>query len=422
MNIHSMDKSTAAAQLRELMAEYEKVKAKGLKLDMSRGKPCSEQLSLADPMLNILTPDECFGSADYRNYGILDGIPEAKALFAQLLGVSADNVIVGGNSSLQLMYDAVARCMLYGHAGGKPWKDQGKIKFIAPVPGYDRHFGICESLGIEMINVAMTDDGPDMDEVERIVKSDASVKGMWNVPKYSNPGGAVYSEETVKRLASMECAAEDFLLMWDNAYVVHSLSGNIAEIPEILSECAKAGNPDRVIEFVSTSKMGYPGAGVAALASSVDNVKRIKSVMAFQTIGYDKINQLRCVKFFKNADGIKAHMRKHADILRPKFEAVNEVLARELGDSGAGSWKNVDGGYFISYYTHKNCAKRTVALCREAGVTLTNAGATFPLGIDPEDSNIRIAPSLPPVEELKTAIEVLALCSRIAALEKKCEA
>lgn len=412
-----MEKSKAEKMLSELYSEYEKIKNKGLSLDMSRGKPCKEQLDLSNEMLGVLSKDDFNTKPDLRNYGIIDGIPEMKKLFAELLSVKPENVIVGGNSSLNLMYDTLARCMLYGN-GSTPWCREEKVKFIAPVPGYDRHFAICESLGIEMINVEMTDEGPDMDAVEKLVASDRSIKGMWNVPKYSNPGGVVYSEKTVKRLASMKCAADDFLLMWDNAYCIHALYGEPAYIPEIVSECEKAGNKNRVIEFVSTSKMSFPGAGISAIVTSEENVARIKKIMSAQTIGHDKINQLRHVKFFKNADGLKNHMKKHAEIIRPKFELVLKMLSENLGDVENVRWSKPQGGYFISFYVPDGCAKRTVSLCKEAGVTLTGAGAAFPYGKDEHDSNIRIAPTLPPISELEEAMKVLCLCTKIAALEK----
>lgn len=405
-------------ELCALSEEYAKILKKGLKLDMSRGKPCREQIDLSDGMLHILDRDDCIKAQDYRNYGILDGIPEAKKLMADIAGVDPENVIVCGNSSLNLMYDALARCMLYGN-GKEPWVRQGKVKFIAPAPGYDRHFAVCESLGIEMICVDMTDDGPDMDTVEKLVAADASIKGMWNVPKYSNPGGVVYSAKTVERIAKMKCAADDFLVMWDNAYIVHALRGEPAEIPEILSECAKAGNPDRVLEFISTSKISYPGAGISAVIASKAQTDRIKKIMASQTIGYDKINQLRHVKFFGDADGVRAQMKRHAAIIAPKFDAVLEILEKNLAGTGIASWSHPQGGYFISYYVPEGCAKRTVALCAAAGVKLTGAGAAYPYGRDPHDSNIRIAPTLPPISELREAIEVLCLCTKIASLEKE---
>ncbi len=417
MKYENLAKCDAEKLLEKLESEYKKTALLGLSLDMSRGKPCKEQLDLTNGLLSVLTPDD-FTKPDYRNYGIIDGIPEAKKLFADIAGVKPENVIVGGNSSLNIMYDALARCMLYGRCGLTPWAKLDKVKFIAPVPGYDRHFAICESLGIEMINVKMTENGPDMDEVERLVASDESIKGMWNVPKYSNPGGVVYSAETVKRLANMKCAAKDFTLMWDNAYIIHALYGEPAEIPEILSECEKAGNPDRVLEFISTSKMSFPGAGVSALIASEGSVNEIKRIMSAQTIGHNKINQLRHVKFFGDADGLRSHMKKHAEILKPKFDKVLEILEKELSEAQIASWSHPQGGYFISFYVPEGCAKRTVELCKNVGVKLTGAGAAFPYGKDPEDSNIRIAPTLPPISELETAINILCLCTKIAALEK----
>ncbi len=407
---------------KQLNNEYEKAKAKGLKLDMSRGKPAASQLDMEMDFMNVLNADSILkteAGVDCRNYGIMDGIPEARKLIGDVLGVSADNVIVFGNASLNIMYDTVARSEIFGVMGETPWCKLDKVKFLCPVPGYDRHFAITEQFGIEMINVPMTEDGPDMDMVEELVNTDPAVKGIWCVPKYSNPQGYTYSDETVKRFAALKPAAKDFRIYWDNAYVIHDLYEEKKDtLLDIISECEKAGNPDMVYEFCSTSKVTFPGSGIAALAASKANLDFIKKFMTIQTIGYDKVNQLRHVRYFKDAEGMKAHMMKHAAIMRPKFEAVFHVLESELNGLGIGSWTEPKGGYFISFDALEGCAKKIVEKCKEAGVVLTGAGATYPYKKDPKDSNIRLAPSFPTPEELAMATDLFVLCVKIVSVEK----
>ena len=415
--------------LREgLLKSYDKEKAKGLKLDMSRGKPSVAQLDMGMDIFDVLNSQSDMRSmegVDVRNYGVLDGLTEAKHMMADIMGVSADHVIVYGNASLNVMYDAVSSAMTHGVMGHTPWGRLDRVKFLCPSPGYDRHFSITQHFGIEMITVPMTPQGPDMDMVERLVADDEAVKGIWCVPKYSNPQGYTYSDETVRRFANLKPAAGDFRIFWDNAYAVHHLYDEEErqdKVLEILSECEKAGNPDMVYEFASTSKISFSGAGVAAIASSKGNLECIKKTLAIQTIGHDKINQLRHVRYFKNFQGIKEHMRKHAALMRPKFEAVEQVLERELSGLGIGSWTKPNGGYFISFDAMEGCAKAIVARCREAGVVLTGAGATFPYGIDPKDSNIRIAPSFPTPEEMQMATDLFVLCVKLVSVEKLLEA
>ncbi len=406
----------------ELHKEYEEAKAKGLQLDMSRGKPSPAQLDMEKDFLGMVISDADVTTetgVDCRNYGLLDGIPEARKLLADMLDVSADKVIVFGNSSLNVMYDTIARSMLLGVLGNTPWCKLDKVKFLCPVPGYDRHFAITEQFGIEMINIPMREDGPDMDLVEKYVSEDSAVKGIWCVPKYSNPQGYTYSDETVKRFAALKPAAADFRIFWDNAYAVHDLYEDRSDsLLEILSECEKAGNPDMVYEFCSTSKVTFPGAGIAAIVTSPANLEQIKAAMTIQTIGYDKLNQLRHTKYFKNIDGMKAHMKRHAAIMRPKFEAVLEVLESELSGLEIGSWTNPNGGYFISFDAMEGCAGAIVRKCKEAGVVLTGAGATYPYKKDPKDSNIRLAPTFPSPEELSVATDLFVLCVKLVSVEK----
>ena len=420
--MNTMKKEELLALKEQLEKEYAAVKAKNISLDMSRGKPAAQQLDLSMGIMDCLTSKDTLkaeNGTDCRNYGVLDGIPEAKRLMAGLMGVKSENVIVYGNASLTIMYDAISRAYTHGIMGNTPWCKLDKVKWLCPVPGYDRHFAITERFGFEMINIPMNDNGPDMDMVEKLVSSDESIKGIWCVPKYSNPGGVVYSDETVKRFAALKPAAKDFRIFWDNAYCVHHLyPEKPAQILNIIEECEKAGNPDLVYEFSSTSKISFPGSGVAAFASSANNIADVKKQLTVQTIGYDKINQLRHVKFFKDAEGIKAHMVKHADIMRPKFEMVEEVFEKELGSKGIAKWTKPMGGYFISLETLEGTAKKIVAMCKEVGLVLTPAGSTHPYKNDPKDNTIRIAPSFPTVDELKDAAQILTLCVKLASVEK----
>ena len=425
MQYNDMSKEELLALKESLNKEYAEAKAKGLALDMSRGKPSAKQLDVSLGLLDTINSSsdlKALDGTDCRNYGVLDGIPEAKKLMADMMGTTPDHVIVYGNASLNIMYDQISRAYTHGILGNTPWCKLDKVKFLCPVPGYDRHFAITERFGIEMINIPMSESGPDMGMVEEYVSKDASVKGIWCVPKYSNPQGYTYSEETVKRMAALKPAAEDFRIFWDNAYVIHDLyDDNKDEIADIISECEKAGNPDMVFEFASTSKVSFPGSGIAALATSANNITDIKKQLTIQTIGHDKLNQLRHVRFFKDINGLKEHMRKHAEFMRPKFEAVESVLEEELGGLGIGSWTEPKGGYFISFEAMDGCAKAIVAKCEEAGVKLTGAGATFPYGKDPKDSNIRIAPSFPTPEEMKQAADLFVLCVKLVSVEKLLE-
>lgn len=420
-----MSREELLAMKDRLEKEFEGAKEKGLKLDMSRGKPSITQLDMGMGIFDVLNAKSDMKSAegiDVRNYGVLDGLTEAKKMMAAIMGVNPENVIVCGNASLTIMYDTVSRSMTHGVMGSTPWCRLEKVKFLCPAPGYDRHFAITEHFGIEMITVPMTPEGPDMDVVEKLVAEDEAIKGIWCVPKYSNPQGYVYSDETVRRFANLKPAAEDFRIFWDNAYAVHHLyEDDQEEILEILSECEKAGNPDMVYEFCSTSKISFSGAGVAAMAASQANLAFVKKSMTIQTIGYDKINQLRHVRYFQDFDAIKEHMKRHAALMRPKFEAVQAVLERELEGLGIGEWTKPKGGYFISFDAMEGCAKAIVARCKEAGVILTSAGATFPYGRDPRDSNIRIAPSFPTPEEMAMATDLFVLCVKLVSVEKLLE-
>ena len=417
-----LSKDELKALKKELTRKFEEVKAKGLKLDMSRGKPSTEQLNLSMGMMDVLTSSSdlvCEEGVDCRNYGVLDGIREAKQLLADMMEVPKDNIVIFGNSSLNVMYDTVARSMIHGVMGSTPWCKLDKVKFLCPVPGYDRHFAITEHFGIEMINVPMTPTGPDMDMVEKLVSSDPAIKGIWCVPKYSNPQGITYSDETVHRFAKLNPAAEDFRIYWDNAYGIHHLYEDKQDyLIEILMECKKEGHPDMVYKFSSTSKISFPGSGIAAIAASDANLAEIREQMKIQTIGHDKLNQLRHARYFKNIHGMVEHMKKHAASMRPKFNTVLASLEKELGGLEIGSWLAPRGGYFISFDSLDGCAKAIVAKAKEAGLIMTNAGATYPYGKDPHDSNIRIAPSYPTLDEIKRAMEVFTLSVKLVSVEK----
>lgn len=426
MNTYSqLSKDELLALKNELEAEFKDLQELNLKLDMSRGKPGTSQLNVSMGIMDTLSAESSLiasDGTDCRNYGVLDGIPEAQKLMAEMMGTLPEHVIVFGNASLTIMYDSISRSYTHGVLGSTPWCKLDKIKFLCPVPGYDRHFSITEHFGIEMINIPMTEDGPDMNMVEELVHNDPAVKGIWCVPKYSNPQGICYSDETVRRFANLQPAAEDFRIYWDNAYAIHHLyEDNQIEILDIISECEKAGNPDMVYEFASTSKVSFSGSGIAALATSPANLADVKKQLTIQTIGYDKLNQLRHARYFKNLDGLKAHMKKHANEMRPKFEIVLDILDRELLGTGTGTWTRPLGGYFISFDSMEGCAKKIVQKCKEAGVVLTNAGATFPYGNDPKDSNIRIAPSFPTPREMEEATELFTLCVKLVSIEKLLE-
>ena len=417
-----MSKEELLTLKEQLDKEYADIKAKGLALDMSRGKPSADQLNLSMGMMDTLTSGvdlTCEDGVDCRNYGGLDGIDEAKQLLADMMEVPKDNIVIFGNSSLNVMYDTIARSMTHGVMGSTPWAKLDKVKFLCPVPGYDRHFAITEYFGIEMINVPMTPTGPDMDMVEELVSTDPAIKGIWCVPKYSNPQGITYSDETVHRFAKLNPAAEDFRIFWDNAYGIHHLYEDKQDyLIEILMECKKEGHPDMVYKFSSTSKISFPGSGIAAIAASDANLADIRKQMRIQTIGHDKLNQLRHARYFGNIHGMVQHMKKHADILRPKFDTVLNVLESELGGLEIGSWMAPRGGYFISFDALDGCAKAIVAKAKEAGLIMTKAGATFPYGKDPKDSNIRIAPSFPTPEELEIAGQVFVLSVKLVSVDK----
>ncbi len=410
-----MSAAELQAEFQSVKKEYEDIKAQGLNIDMSRGKPGADQLDISDGMLDALKDGnfKCENGLDVRNYGILDGIPECKKMFADLLEVNPENIIVGGNSSLSMMFDYVAQCMYMG-AGFAPWSQQGTVKFLCPAPGYDRHFAICQFFGIEMINIPMTSTGPDMDAIEEAVK-DKSVKGMFCVPKYSNPQGITFSAETVNRIANLD-VSDDFRIIWDNAYIVHDLTEKSDELVNIFDVLPER-NKNMIVEVASTSKISYPGAGVACLASSVENIKEILKRLTIQSISYDKVNMLRHVRFFKDVNGIKEHMKLHAKILKPKFDAVINTLNSDLAGLGIAEWNEPNGGYFISLDVTGGSASRVGVLCKEAGVTLTNVGATYPYGKDPTDSNIRIAPTFPTPEVLSMAVKVLTVSVKLACLE-----
>ncbi|MBQ3124749.1 MAG: aminotransferase class I/II-fold pyridoxal phosphate-dependent enzyme [Clostridia bacterium] len=405
-----------------LMSLYEEKKGLGLNLSMARGKPSKQQLELSMPMLNVLNDSTAFvgeDKFDVRNYGVLSGIKEAKKFFADILEVKPENIVLYGSASLTLMYDTISRAYIKGILGSTPWSKLDKVKFLCPVPGYDRHFTICEFFGIEMINIPMDENGPDMDMVEKLVSEDASIKGIWCVPKYSNPSGYVYSDEVVKRFASLKPAAEDFRIFWDNAYIIHHLyPEKPAKLLNIVEECEKAGNPDMVYEFTSTSKVTFAGAGISAMAASERNIKSAVEMMNAQIISHDKLNQLRHVLFLPTMDAVEKHMAKHADIMRPKFEAVLDILDKELGSLGIAEWTKPMGGYFIGFDAMEGCAKKIVSMCADAGVVMTDAGATYPYGNDPKDSNIRIAPSFPEIDELMEAAEIFVICVKIASIDK----
>lgn len=407
---------------KDLSAQYRAFQGKDLKLDMSRGKPSAEQLDLSMGMMDVLNSDSdliCEDGTDCRNYGVLDGTKETKELIGDMIEVSSENIIIYGNSSLNVMYDSISRSITHGVMGNPPWCKLDKVKFLCPVPGYDRHFAITEYFGIEMINVPLHEDGPDMDMVEELIAHDESIKGIWCVPKYSNPTGNSYSDQTVRRFARLKPAAADFRIYWDNAYGIHHLYDDEQDhLIEILAECKRAGNPDLVYKFSSTSKISFPGSGIAAIATSHNNMEDIKKQLKIQTIGHDKVNQLRHVRYFKDIHGMVEHMRLHAGIMRPKFEAVEQILDRELTGLGIGAWTEPKGGYFISFDSMDGCAKDIVAKCKKAGVIMTGAGATYPYGKDPHDSNIRIAPSYPPLQDLIQATELFALCVKSVSVER----
>ena len=420
MYLSEMSKDELMSFKNENVKLYDDFKAQGLCLNMARGNPCKEQLDLSVDMLKVFDDGEFMSScgSDVRNYGLLDGIPEAKKLFSDMIGVNEDEIIIFGNSSLNAMFFAVQTAFNKGVLGEKPWSQCGKIKFLCPVPGYDRHFKVTEFFGVEMINIPMTPTGPDMDMIEKLVADDDSIKGIWCVPQYSNPDGISYSDDTVKRFANLRPAAKDFRIFWDNAYCIHHLTDNPTPILNILDEAKKAGNEDIVYIFGSTSKITFPGAGVAVMGASKRNVEDLKKALGISIISYDKMNQLRHVKYFGTFANMCEHMKKHKEIIAPKFRIVCDTLEKEIAPLGIGTWTNPEGGYFVSFNSMNGCAKRIVQLCSDAGVTLTGAGATFPYGVDPDDRNIRLAPTYPPVEDLKKAMELFVICVKLASAEK----
>ena len=420
MNDNELTPAQAKEEYAKTLAEYEAIKAKGLKLNMARGKPSKQQLDLVSDILTVLSdPADCVDEGiDARNYGELAGLPCARTYFADVLGCKPEQVFAGGSASLTLMYDLIAKGVTHGLKNSeKPWGRQDGLKWLCPAPGYDRHFKITESFGFELITIPMTESGPDMDKVEEYIK-DPKVKGIWTVPKYSNPDGIIYSDETIRRLASMKPAAPDFALVWDNAYGIHEFAGDYVPFPDILSLCEQYGNADMVYEFASTSKITLPGAGISCMACSEANMKYLTGLMGIQMISYDKVNQLRHVRYLKDKAHTLELMKKHATIMGPKFKLVVDILDREIAPRGLATWHDPKGGYFVSVNVKPGCAKRTWALCKEAGVVMTDAGATFPYGKDPQDSNIRVAPSLPPLDELEQAMAVFCVCLRLAALEQ----
>lgn len=420
MKLSQMNKEQLLSFKHETETLYNDFKAQNLSLDMSRGKPCAEQLELSHSLLSCLVHDDFHAGngVDYRNYGMLDGIPEAKQLFAQMIGVDEDEIIIFGNSSLNAMFWTVQTAYTHGILGEKPWKDYEKVKFLCPVPGYDRHFKITEYFGIEMINVPMSESGPDMDMIEQLVAEDETIKGIWCVPQYSNPDGISYSDDTVRRFAALKPKAKDFRIFWDNAYCIHHLTDNPKYILNVLEEAKKLGNEDIIYIYGSTSKITFPGAGVAVMGASRKNIDSLKKSLGVSIISYDKINQLRHVKYFGGFEGMLEHMKKHTEILAPRFDAVINCLETEIAPLEIGSWIKPEGGYFISFNSMNGCAKRIVQLCKEAGVVLTDAGATFPYGKDPDDKNIRLAPTYPSIDELKKAMELFVICVKLASVEK----
>ena len=417
-----MDTSELREEYKKLSKQYKEFQYRSLSLDMSRGKPCPEQLDLSMGMMDVLNSNTdlvCEDGADCRNYGVLSGIPEAKELLADIMEVHPDNIIIYGNSSLNVMFDFISRSMTHGVMGSTPWSKLPEVKFICVVPGYDRHFAMTEYFGIKMVNVPMLSTGPDMDMVEKLVSEDESIKGIWCVPKYSNPTGNSYDDETVRRFARLKPAAADFRIYWDNAYTIHHLyDRNQDHLIEILAECKRAGNPDLVYKFASTSKVSFPGSGIAACAASKNNLEDIMEQLKYQTIGHDKVNQLRHVRFFKDIHGVVEHMRRHADIIRPKFEEFENIFEEELGELDICSWTKPNGGYFISFDSMAGCAKNIAMKAKKAGVKLTPAGATFPYGKDPEDKNLRIAPTYPSLEEIREAAKLFSICVKLATIEK----